>query len=239
MIYKTKGIAIRSIKYKNSGIIAHIFTERFGMQHYLVQGLNKKSSKISDNLFRGLQLLDLEVYHRGSDKLERIKEVSLAHLQHQNASDITKSTILIFLNEILSKVLKEQDEDLSLFEFIYSSILWLENKENGFQNFHLLFLVKLSKLLGFGPTASENPVYFDMRLGIFTSSLPAHPDVMDISLTPGFNALITGNYQSLEKLNIPKLTRKLLLYKLVEYYRLHNENFGEIKSLDILSHVFE
>lgn len=239
MIYKTKGIAIRSIKYKNSGIIAHIFTEKFGIQHYLVQGLNRKRNKTTDNLFRGLQLLDLEVYHRGSGKLERIKEVSLAHLQHQNAADITKSTILIFLNEILSKVLKEQDADSSLFEFIYSSILWLENKEESFQNFHLLFLVKLSKLLGFGPSASEKPFYFDMRLGVFTSSLPAHPDLMDSTLASDFNALINISYQDLEEINIRKSMRTNLLYKLVEYYRLHNDNFGEVKSLDILSHVFE
>src|SRR5699024_3748215 len=87
MIYKTRGIAIRTVKYKNSGLIAHIYTEEFGIQHYLVQGLHKTKSKIKDNLFRGLQLLDLEVYHRNTNKLERIREVSLAHLQHNNAHD--------------------------------------------------------------------------------------------------------------------------------------------------------
>ncbi|HLQ99121.1 MAG TPA: DNA repair protein RecO [Sphingobacterium sp.] len=239
MIYKTRGIAIRTVKYKNSGLIAHIYTEEFGIQHYLVQGLHKTKSKIKDNLFRGLQLLDLEVYHRNTNKLERIREVSLAHLQHNNAHDISKSSILLFLNEVLYKVLKSQEADPALFKFIYNSILWLETKEKKYSDFHLVFLMKLSRLLGFGPTPSVSPHYFDLRLGIFTSWMPPHPDFSDGSLTAYFNQLITTNYQEVHTLGYSKTVRLQLLELLLKFYHLHIDNFGEVKSLNILKDVFE
>src|SRR5699024_6033981 len=193
MIYKTRGIAIRTVKYKNSGLIAHIYTEEFGIQHYLVQGLHKTKSKIKDNLFRGIQLLDLEVYHRNTNKLERIREVSLAHLQHNNAHDISKSSILLFLNEVLYKVLKSQEDDLALFNFIYNSILSSEKKEKKDIDFDFVFVMEPSRFMCFGPTPSVSPCFHDLRLGIITSLIPPTPHFIDVSLTAYFNQLIKTN----------------------------------------------
>lgn len=173
MIHKTKGIVIRSVKYKDSGLIVHIFTERFGIQHYLIQGVTRPKARLKAHLFQSLQLLELEVYYKNKGQLERIKEASHSHLTHSISSNIIKSSIALFLNEILYKVLKNQNTDTSIFNFIYNSLLWLDSTEEGYSDFHLVFLIKLSKLLGFGPIFSEDPLYFDLILGVFLPYAPS------------------------------------------------------------------
>lgn len=238
MIHKTKGIVIRSIKYRDSGLIVHIFTEKFGIQHYLIQGATRPKARLKAHLFQSLQLLDLQVYHKNKGQLERIKEASPSHLTHNISINIAKSSIALFLNEILYKVLKNQNTDSSIFDFIYNSLLWLDSTEEGYNNFHLVFLIKLSKLLGFGPIYSEKPHYFDLILGVFLQHTPPHPQYLDSALAQHLNALIATNYENAHHLKLSKLGRAQLLEKMIEFYQIHLDGFGEIKSLEILQDIF-
>lgn len=238
MIHKTKGIVIRSIKYRDSGLIVHIFTEKFGIQHYLIQGATRPKARLKAHLFQNLQLLDLQVYHKNKGQLERIKEASPSHLTHNISTNIAKSSIALFLNEILYKVLKNQNTDSSIFDFIYNSLLWLDSTEERCNDFHLVFLIKLSKLLGFGPISSEQPQYFDLILGVFMSYIPPHPQILSSPLSEHFNTLISTNYENVHHIKLTKPERNLLLEKIIEFYQIHVDGFGQVNSLDVLKDIF-
>lgn len=239
MIHKTRGVVIRTIKYQDTGLIVHIFTEKFGMQHYLVQGARRPRAKLNANIFQPLQPLELQVYHKNNNQLQRIKEASPTAILHNLNSDVAKSTIILFLNEVLYKALKNQESDNNLFEFIYNSILWLDASEHNYSDFHLTFLIKLSKHLGFAPASTSTPDYFDLILGVFTANPPPHPHIIEPPLSVYFNQLISSNYEQAYLSGISRTERSLLVEKILEFYNNQIEGFGTVKSLEILIEIFK
>ena len=150
MLEKTRGIVLRYFKYQESSIIVHIFTEKLGLQSYIVNSVRRKASnKIA--LFQPLTLLDLVVYHSEKKQIQRIKELRCYYAYEKIPWDIGKSAILIFLSEILSKVIKEGSESDGLFDFINDSLITLDKMRVKTENFHLIFLIKLSRYFGFFP----------------------------------------------------------------------------------------
>ncbi|MCH7535011.1 MAG: DNA repair protein RecO, partial [Bacteroidetes bacterium] len=166
MLYNTKGLVIKYIKYSETSIIATIYTEIFGMQSYFLNGVRSKKSKIKINALQPLSCLDLVVYHKENKNLNRIKELIL-HPYQSIPNNVYKTSMVFFIAEIIQKSVKEEEHNIDLFEFLESSIKLLDLQESNFSNFHLLFLIKLSRFLGFYPQGvfSEKSKYFDMQNG--------------------------------------------------------------------------
>src|SRR5690606_17834537 len=137
MLHKTQGITLKTTNYADNSIVAHIFTETFGMQSYLINGAKKPKVKLSANLFQPLHPLELVVYHKHSSNLQRIKEAQQYPPLKSIPLDIVKSSVAIFLNEVLYKVFKQQSPDPYLFHFVQQSILWLDESKTNIANFHL------------------------------------------------------------------------------------------------------
>jgi DNA repair protein RecO (recombination protein O) len=156
MLHKTKGIVLNYIKYSESSIITKIYTEELGLQTYIVNSVRSKTSKNKIALFQPLTLLDLVVYYKTSSQIHRISEVRLNSPFRSINIDNKKSSIALFLTELLSKTLKEEGPNSSLFEFLYNSILSFDHCEKNFENFHLHFLLGLSAFLGFEPSGPED-----------------------------------------------------------------------------------
>src|SRR5690554_158691 len=108
MIYKTRGVVFRFTKFQESSIIVTIFTEQFGLQTYIVNGVRSKSARNKIALYQPLTLLNLVVYHRENVNIERIKEASCLHPYRTLTTDIRKSTIALFINELLNKTIREE-----------------------------------------------------------------------------------------------------------------------------------
>jgi DNA repair protein RecO (recombination protein O) len=226
MFHQTKGIVLSSIKYAETSIVCKIYTEKFGLTSYLVNGVRKKKGK--SNYYQPLSILDLTVYYKEKSGLQRIKEAN-PFIQYQEIPfDIKKSSIAMFLAEILSKSLNEEEENLALFYFLETTLAELDSKEFNSQ-FHLQFMMELSKHLGFYPNDNNSDyAYFDMLNGQFVSSMPQHTHYL--TETAVFSDLLKG--QRVE----PKLKKRMLDH-LLEYYQLHLEGFGKIKSKEILEIV--
>ncbi|WP_437919369.1 DNA repair protein RecO [Sphingobacterium sp. LRF_L2] len=241
MLHKTKGIALKTTAYSENSIVVHIFTETFGMQSYLIQGAKKPKAKISANLFQPLHPLEMVVYHKDNGGLQRIKEVRQIPVLRDIPLNITKSAIALFIDEILYKVLRQQAPDPFLFNFIQQAILWLDESQRGLANFHLIFLLKLSRFLGFLPLPSSlnRSPYFNLLEGTFTPNLPAHSHVLQEPHTSQFRQLLAIGFENANTFKVNKEDRKTLLGKIVEFYKLHTENFGSIHSLDILEEIFQ
>lgn len=239
MLHKTRGIVFKVTDYGESSVIAQVFTEKFGLQSYMVNGAKKPKAKISRNMLQPLHLLDMVVYHKNTGNVQRIKELKNAPLLNSIPYDVIKSSVAIFLNEVLYKAVKQQSPDEHLFGFIFSAIEWLDHQTDGIANFHLLFLIQLTRYLGFYPDRylAGEADYFDMKNGVFCRYKPDSISYLSPPHTQNFTKLIQTNFENLQQLKLTNDERRYLIQKLLEYYAYHIENFGNIKSHEVLEEV--
>ncbi|MBC7913625.1 MAG: DNA repair protein RecO [Pyrinomonadaceae bacterium] len=239
MLHKTRGIVLKTTDYSENSIIVQIFTEKFGLQSYLINGVKKPKSKIRLNMLQPLHLLEMVVYHKSNGNLQRISEIRNQPILQSIPYDVVKSSLALFLNEVLYKSLKLHFEDAPLFNFIFNAIELLDRSNSGLGSFHLYFLLRFTKYLGFYPERSseKSASFFDLREGVFTKNQPLHLSVIDEELISDFVQLNQSSFESLPQLQISSKNRKALLSKMLDYYALHIEGFGEIKSYTILQEV--
>lgn len=237
MLQETKGITLKVTNYSESSVVVQIYTEQLGLQSYLINGARKPKAKISVNMLQPFHLLDLVVYQKENNALQRIKEAQHTPVLKTIPLDIVKSSIALFLNEVLYKVLRHQSPDRHLFQFLEHAIIWLDEAEDGLANYHLIFLLKLSHYLGFKPAISNDP-YFDLVEGRFSKQLPAHVYTLQEPYSSYLRDLANSSFSDCNNVRLKREDRSYLLQKLVDYYRLHTENFGELNSLYILEEIF-
>jgi len=217
MLHKTRGIVFRFTKYAESSIIVTIFTEHFGLQTYIVNSARSKTGKGKIALYQPLTLLELVVYHKENANILRIKEVKCFHPYQTLTSDFKKSTIALFLNEVINRAVKEQSHTQELGQFLFHSFISLDGLGQNIENFHLLFLIKLSRHLGFGVHQPEE---------ILT---PFFADDKEEKILEG---LLTAEFSQAIQMN--QVQRRNLLDVLLRFYASHVENFGELKSLSVV-----
>jgi DNA repair protein RecO (recombination protein O) len=219
MLYKTRGIVFKYFKYRDTSIIVKIFTEEFGLQTYIVNGVRSAKGKIA--LYQPLTLLDLVVYHKPNSSIHRISEIKCSLPLKTIPYEIIKSSIGVFIAEVLYKSIKEEGEVKNLFGFVQYSIEMLDHAENNYENFHLQFLLKLTRYLGFG--LSDSNQFFHATT--------------DENLETKITALIEEPYSNLVHLNNSE--RRVLLEHIVSFYKTQIDTIGEIKSINVLRTVLE
>lgn len=241
MLVTTEGIVLHSIKYGESSIIATIFTNDFGRQSYLINAARSKNSKNKASLLQPLFLVDLVAYQKQSHELHRVKELKSAQIYQSLSLDIVKSTISIFLAEILYKSINEQESYPEMFGFIKNSLLYFDLMETGFSNFHIWFLLRLTEYLGFLPDMNRvgHQNWFDMKKGEIVAFQPSHPFYANKDLTEFLADLSVIKIHELAEYPVPRKIRDQLVTIVVDYYHLHFENLGEIKSLNVLREIFK
>lgn len=240
MLYKTRGIALKTTDYAETSVIAQVLTEQFGLQSYLIQGAKKPKAKIRQNMLQPLHLLDMVVYHRAGNGVQRIAELRHQPIFQSIPYDIAKSSIAIFLNELIYKSVRQSGSDEALFAFLFNAIEVLDQLQDGLAYFHLSFLLRLTRFLGFYPdvTLAQSAPYFDLKNGCYVTGLPVHTSVLRSPYTVWWTVLLTAHFDDLAQLSIPATDRALLLDKVVEYYQLHIDGLGQIKSYAILKELF-
>jgi len=240
MLAATEGIVLHFIKYGESSVIATIFTKDFGRQSYIVNASRSRKSKNKAALLQPLFLLDLEVYQKQTRELQRVKEFKSLQTYQNVPFDIAKSTQAIFLAEMLYKTIHEQESYPELFHFIKSALLYFDLMEEGWQNFHLYFLFRLTEYFGFLPDTTKVGFegWFDLKKGAVVPFEPTHPLYANKEVTGHLITLSVLKINELDSFKIPRKMRDSILQTLVDYYQLHFENLGEIKSLNVLREVF-
>ena len=218
MLFKTKAIVLKSVKYGDSGLVTQFYTEEFGRQSVLVHGVRKRNSKLPFYLFEPLSLLDIDIYYKENRDLQKLKHAQTSIILNQIKSDIKKTSIALFISEILYRCLKEIESNKTLFTYLFHAIQVLEMAHEGIENYHLIFLIQLSKFLGIFP--KNNTEQFEFYKNPFWN------DIFEFSL------------QDLKSINLDQNQRQEFLNQLVNYYRNHMEGMGEIKSLQVLHEVF-
>lgn len=239
MLHKTRGIIFKSNDYSENSVIVQIFTEKFGLQSYIVNGVKKPRAKIRQNSLQPLHLVEMVVYHKPAGNIQRISELRQIPVFQSIPYDLIKSSLVLFLNEVLYKAVREQSADEVLFEYMYHSIELLDRMAEGTANFHLYFLLRLTRFLGFYPdkTNAAASDFFDLQSGAYSKQQPSHSFILQGDHTKLWTALLNSSFENLSRIEMNAGQRKFLLEKLLDYYRLHIDNFGEIRSHKILEEV--
>jgi len=239
MFHKTRGIVLHTTKFSETSVIVRIYTEKLGMVSYIVKGVRAAKSKAKAAMLQPLTLLEMEVSQRENKQLQFIKEYHRAYSYQSIPFDTLKSTIALFLLEVISKSIKEHEQNHEMFEFIYESFCALDKSEKMNPDFHLLFLVHFSRYLGFAPHGnfSETSSSFEMLEGVFTAQTHGSY-ILDKNESLLLNALMQANPLGNSPLKITRAERKQMMRTLVKYYQLHLENFS-LRSPEILEAVLD
>jgi DNA repair protein RecO (recombination protein O) len=244
MLHSTKGIVFHSLKYSETSIIVKIYTELFGLQSYLIRGVRKSKSKIKPALFQPLTLLDLEVNHREHASLQSLREVRVALPYQTIPYDIRKSSIALFINELVYKVIREEEANPDLFEFLWHTCLSLDKAEDHIADFHIRFAIELMHYLGIFPQLNFSPQtpVFNMREGVFQAGIPAFPEYLEEERSGRFYNHLTPltpiPSPKGEGGKFPRIERGWVLETVMLYYRLHLPGFRGTESQGVLKEVF-
>jgi DNA repair protein RecO (recombination protein O) len=242
MTHKTKGIVLRTVKYGETSVVVTMFTELFGVQTYLVNGVrSSKKSASKANHFQPGAILDLVVYHSDQKQLQRIKEFSWSILFEQVLSNVIKNSIALYIVELLQKCLKQPEENTLLFYFCEDILIQLDNAEKGVTaNFALYFSLQLPHFFGFhindNYSAEENVL--DLEEGNFISKQPDHPHFIEGELAQVTSQLLkVMQPHELSQFKLNHETRRKLLLYYQDYYSLHISDFGQMRTLTVLHEV--
>lgn len=237
-LQKTRGIVLRLMPFNDKNRIAKIYTEHFGLRTFIVSAGSSKSSRQKTALLQALQPIWLETTFTESDKLSRLGEISAAGSINQAMQHHTKRSILLFLNEVLYKCLREEQADTPLFNYLLEGIIYLDKTERQCNNFHLVFLVQMCQYLGFMPVSnySNYHKYFYYREGLF-DSFKSDNIMMDEEQSKLFAQIINLNFEDMALLQMHTNARNKLLQNILFYYAQHLPSFKEIKSLEILAEI--
>lgn len=218
MISKSKGVVLRHIKYKETSLIVDIFTREFGLTSFIVNNVRTRRPSFPISLFQPLNILDLVVYLKNNDGLQRFSEAKNNPVYKSIYKDFKKSTIILFLSEVLFKSMKHESHPENVYDFIESSLIHFDLQKIAVSEFHLKFLLRLTQFLGFSPGDSNT------LMNQLLQQDSIYEEKIDLLIHKDYNELVIENYED----------RIKILDHIIDFYVLHIDSFGEIKSFKIL-----
>jgi DNA repair protein RecO (recombination protein O) len=240
MLEHTRGIVLNLIKYSDSASIAHVYTEKSGRVTVMVRHPKSKKSVSKKSILQPLFLLDMELSRKQNREIQYSGEFSNSPVFQSIPFHVFKSSIAIFLAEVLGKVLREEEPNPAMFNFLFNSVILLDQMEQGFSCFHLVFLYELTRYLGFYPADnySLHTGYFNLREGTYTN-LPESPQIT-LSQQQGkeFMLLRETGFEKMAEIQMTRTQRNELLKSLLKYYYYHLPEMGHIKSFEVLTEIF-
>lgn len=238
MIVKTRAIVFSAIKYSEADFIVCCFTESAGIKSYLLRNILKsKKSGLKASYFQPLTQLDLIATHKNKGTLEFIREAKVSVPYASLHTDIVKSSLVLFLAEILKNSIREEEANPWLYVFIEESLLWLDEND-GVANFHIYFLLRLSHFLGFYPDASQIDFrYFNILEGNFQES-KTNEYCLEGETVENLKRFFNSSLYDIGSIKLSKTSRSNLLELLLTYYKLHVQGYQRPKSLSVINQIF-
>ncbi len=240
MLSKSEGLVLHYLNYSETSIIVSVLTREAGLLSFYVPGAKKTRAKFRLAMFEPLTILDLVYYKKDSSNLQYIKELVLKEPYKTIPSDIVKTTVSLFLAEVLLAVLKQSESTPGMYDSIKNSLCLLDKTQEGVSNFHLSFLMQLTGHLGFFPRSNfdDKNCYFSLKEGFY---LPREQDgrvCLDRKNSEIFWLICMTSIEESNQIKIDSSTRKFLMEKIIEYYSIHLQGIKEIRSHKVLEAVF-
>lgn len=237
-VVSTKAIVLSSLKYGDTSLIVKCFTQEEGLKSYLIRGILKPKKKgLKAAHFQPLTQLKIVAKHNAKNTLNSIKEAQVIHPYSSIHSDVVKQSLVFFLSEVLANSIQEEEQNKSLFSYLETAFIWLDIHDK-ITNFHLLFLLNLTRFLGFYPDMSEqHKIGFNLLEGVFSNDVQ-DKNVIHHNNFHQFKKLLGINFDAIETVSYSKDERQLVLQTIIQYFKLHLGNFRKPKSLQVLETVF-
>ena len=240
MVDSSPAFPLHSIKYGDTSLITHCYTEKHGMHSFLLKGiLGGKKKTLKKSIFQPLTPIEIVAQFKSNGTLGFIKEAKIISNYTTIPFDIRKKALLLFLSEMLYRILQEEPEpNAPLFAYIKQSFVWLDqNKAIG--NFHLKFLLELTRYIGFYPNIeSADALFFDLESGRTSHKLPTGPYLQG-NLKTKWMELLGTNFDTCVTITANRFERNTLLNQVIVYFKLHLQRFSEPKSTAVLNEVFK
>lgn len=239
MLLKTRAVVLDVSPYAEASVIVKAYTETHGLQSFLVNGVRKQKARFASNLFQPLTLIELVAYFKKQGALHRVAEVNasppLVHIPY----DTVKTTMALFLAEVLYRSVREEESNPELFGFIDHAVQILDLHRETTSHFHLLFCLQLTRYLGFYPGGRYTDVtpFFDLKEGVFRESLPMHPHFTNPRLSLRLQHLIGMNLEDAYDPDLTAAERKQMLQAIIVYYELHHTSGFSIRSHEVLAEL--
>lgn len=238
--YKARGIVLNTLKYGDSSMVVHLLTDAGGRRSYMVQGVRSSHGRGSKAaLFQPMFAVEFEGLESPRMDMHRFKEVRSGIVLQTLPFDVRKSTVALFMAEVLYRLIKESEPNEALFSFVWGSVEALDSITEGVANFHLWFLANLSRFLGFSPgNAYTQGAVFDMAEGLFTQLKPAHGRFLDARNAEIFRDLLECDVRYLGEIGLNRNQRGEFLDAMMLYYGYHLDAVRAVRSTKILREVF-
>ena len=237
--YKARGIVLGTLKYGEKGIIVHMLTDTHGRQSYMIQGVRPTARGSRMALLQPMFAVEFEGLTSSKMSLHRLKDLVPGIVLQTTPFDVRKSTMALFMAEVLYRLVKESEPADALFDFVWGSVAALDHIDEGIANFHLWFLANLSRPLGFSPDNEyEEGAWLDIRDGHFTppALLPSH------AVTPNnariLHDMLECDVRYLGEIGLNRTERVEFLEAMLKYYAYHLESIHSVESIRILREVF-
>lgn len=235
----TRAIVLNTTPYSESSLVVKAYTESSGLRSYMVSGVRSGKGKFHGNLFQPLTLLEIVTSGKPGQTLGRITDASLSPPLSGISGDISKSTMAIFMSEVIYRSIREEENNPVLFGFLHNAIQILDLARHDYSRFHLYFMISLTRYTGFYPHGiwQGSETIFDLREGVFTEILPTHPEYTEGSVSAAIWKLTGCSFENYHEIGIPAPVARVMLHALVRYYELHVTQGKKIVSHKILEEV--
>ena len=238
--YKARGVVLSTVKYGDSGMVVQMLTDRYGRQSYMVQGVRSsrgRGSKLA--LFQPLFALSFEGLESSHSDLHKLREVQNDIIYTSLPYDVRKSTIALFMAEVLHRLVKESEANDMLFDFVWGSVEALDAATEGVANFHLWFLAHLCRFLGFAPGNEHMPdAWLNIAEGLYTTQEPPREHRMSQENALILRDMLECDVRYLAEIGLNRHQRVDFLAALVGYYGYHLDTINSVQSIRILQEVF-
>ncbi|MDR3235654.1 MAG: DNA repair protein RecO [Prevotellaceae bacterium] len=240
-INKCQAVVLHTLKYRDSSLLVYAYTDLFGRQTYVVNGVRNVKNKTGMACFQPLTLLEIVAYHNPKTELQRLKEYRIAEPLQSLSFDVHKNAIALFIGEIMYKTVCEQESNSALFRFLRQAVIDLDNIQDGVANFHLYFLAQLCEYLGYAPGNEYAPdqLFFDIPTGMFTSVRPMHTRFFDTEQTQLLGHLLAATPADLCRLPLNREQRQAFISRIIDFYNHHFNTLAPIRSLPVLMEVYD
>ena len=241
MFVKSRALVLHTFKYNDTASVSVLFTEERGLVTFLLRISKTRRSSGKYKLFQPLHLLQVEWEPRDSRSLQHIRNANILFPYTSIPYEPNKRTIAMFISEFLYHCLRGEQSGYPLFEYLYTSLQWLDSAQTAFSNFHLVFLMRLSRFLGFFPNLDNytRNCHFDLLNSCFTPQKPLHPYQLEAAEAASIPLLLRMNYDTMHVFRFTRSERNRLLDILNEYYSLHIPDFPKLKSLEVLRQLYD
>lgn len=240
MMLKTHAIVLRSLKYGESQVIADLLTEEVGRLSFICKVPKTSKAKVKKQFLQPLTILEIEFDYRQNSKMQHFKDMRVVYPYSSIPFDAVKLSISLFIAEFVCYATRDEQNNVPLYKYVETSLQWLDGLERSYANFHLVFMMRLTRFIGFFPNLDDEAEgsFFDMRNACFSAVPPLHADFLYPEEASKIRILMRMRYETMHLFAMSRQERNRCVELILGFYRLHLPNFPELKSWDVLKELF-